>query len=131
LKVKYLNADLYVLNMPENSYDLLRMPAAALNRIRGAFNKELGVELTGPGGVGFYRFGSGQFVVYNMSDEPTRVALSFDKAVPSAGWRELVRGKSLAVTEVKPPKEAERWQSVRSEVPLTLQPFEIAVVQAP
>lgn len=131
LKVKYLNADLYVLNMPENSYDLLRMPAAALNRIRGAFNKELGLELMGPGGVGFYPFRSGQFVVYNMNDEPARVALSFDKAVPSAGWRELVQGKSLGVTEIKPPKEAERWQSVRSEVPLTLQPYEIAVVQGP
>jgi hypothetical protein len=132
LKVKYLNADLYVLNLPENSYDLLRMPAAALNRMRGAFNKELGVELMGPGGVGLYPFGSGHFVLYNMSDESAQVALSFDKAVPSAGWREMVQGKSLAVTEIKPPKEMESpSQVVRSEVPLTLQPFEIAVVQAP
>jgi len=67
-----------------------------------------------------------------MNDESARVALSFDRAVPSAGWQELVHGKILAVTEIKPPMELERhWQSVRSEVSLTLQPFEIAVVQAP
>jgi hypothetical protein len=67
-----------------------------------------------------------------MNDESARVALSFDKTVPSAGWQKLVHGKGLAVTEIKPPREMERhWQFVRSEVPLTLQPFEIAVVQAP
>ncbi len=132
LNVKYLNASLYILNMPENSYDLLRMPAAALNKIRSAFNKELGVQLLGPGGVGFYPFGAGQYVLYNMNDESARVALSFDKSVPANGWRELAHGKSLAVTEIKPPKEMERyWHWVRSEVSLTLQPFEIAVVQAP
>jgi hypothetical protein len=130
--VKYLNANLYVLNMPENSYDLQRLPPAVLNKIRGAFNKELGVQLMGPGGVSFYAFGSGQFVLYNINEESARVALSFDKAVPSAGWQELMHGKSLAVTEIKPPREMERhWQFVRSEVSLTLQPFEIAVVQAP
>ena len=132
LNVKYLNANLYVLNMPENSYDLQRLPPVVLNKIRGAFNKELGVQLMGPGGVGFYPFGSGQFVLFNMNDESARVALSFDRAVPSVGWQELVHGKILAVTEIKPPMELERhWQSVRSEVSLTLQPFEIAVVQAP
>jgi hypothetical protein len=132
LHAKYLNANLYVLNMPENSYDLLRLPAPVLNKIRGEFNKELGVQLKGPGGVALYPFGSGQFVLYNMNEEPEHVALSFDKAVPSAGWRELVHGESITVTEIKPTKEMEQYgQSVRSEVSLTLQPFELAVVQAP
>jgi hypothetical protein len=132
LNAKYLNASLYVLNLPENSYDLMRLPAAALNKIRGAFQKELGVELKGPGGVGLYPFGARQYVLYNMNEEATRVALSFDKAVPSAGWRELVHGESLGVTKIKPPQESEHHgEFVRSEVSLMLQPFEIAVVQAP
>jgi len=132
LKAKYLNANLYVLNLPENSYDLLRLPAVVLNKIRGEFNKELGVQLKGPGGVGLYPFGSGQFVLYNMNEELAKVALSFDKTMPSAGWKELLRGESLTVSEIKPPKEMEHYgQPSRSEVSLTLQPFEIAVVQAP
>jgi len=132
LNAKYLNASLYVLNLPENSYDLMRLPAAALNKIRGVFQKELSVELKGPGGVGLYPFGARQYVLYNMNEEATRVALSFDKAVTSAGWRELVHGESLGVTEIKPPQESEHHgEFVRSEVSLMLQPFEIAVVQAP
>ncbi len=132
LKAKYLNANLYVLNLPENSYDLLRLPTAVLNKIRGEFNNELGVQLMGPGGVAFYPFGSAQFVLYNMNEEPAKVALSFVKSVPSTGWRELVHGESLAVTERKPTKEIEQYgQSARSEVSLTLQPYEIAAVQAP
>jgi len=118
--------------MPENSYDLLRLPEKVLNRVRGEFNKELGVQLMGPGGVAFYPFGSRQFVLYNMNEAPAKVALSFDKSTPSAGWRELVRGESLTLNEIQPPKEMERFQqTVRPEVSLTLQPFEIAVVQAP
>ena len=35
--------------MPENFDDLLKLPSAALNSIRRAFNKELGVEFDGPG----------------------------------------------------------------------------------
>jgi hypothetical protein len=132
LKAKYLNANLYVLNLPENSYDLLRLPAAVLNKIRGECNNELGVQLKGPGGVSLYPFGSGQFVLYNMNEEPAKVALSFDKAMPSTGWKELLHGESLSVTEIKPPKDTEHHvQSVRSEVSLTLKPYELAVVQTP
>jgi len=71
-------------------------------------------------------------VLYNMNEEPAKVALSFEKTMPRAGWKELLHGESLSVSEIKPPKEMEHFgQSVRSEVSLTLQPFEIAVVQAP
>jgi hypothetical protein len=129
MKIKYLNGNLYILNVPENSYDLLRLPEPVLNAIRRSVTKELGVQLMGPGGVALYPFGSAQYVLYNMRDEPARVALSFAKAVPTAGWQELAHGKSLAVTEIK--ARAAEKASTRSEVSLTLQPFEIAVVQAP
>ncbi len=130
LKAKYLNANLYVLNMPENSYDLLRLPAAVLNKIRGEFINEIGVQLKGPGGVALYPFSSARFVLYNMNEEPAKVALSFSETVPSAGWRELVHGESLSVTEIQPPQKIEHHgQQARSEVSLTLQPYEVAVVQ--
>jgi len=129
LSVKYLNGTLYILNMPENSYDLLRLPAQALNMIRHAFDKELGVQLAGPGGVGMYLFGPSQYVLYNMNDEPAPVSLRFDQEVSSTGWRELVHGKQLAVSEEK---SRERFGGrTQNEISLTLQPFEITIVQAP
>jgi hypothetical protein len=129
LSVKYLNGTLYVLNMPENSYDLLRLPVPVLNTIRRAFNGELGVTLNGPGGVGMYLFGARQYVLYNMSDETAPVSLRFDRKVADAGWRELVHGRSLAVTGGK---TQDRFNPAAwSEVSLSLRPFEIAVVESP
>ncbi len=129
LNVKYLNANLYILNLPENSYDLLKLPEPVLNKIRAAFVKELGVQLTGPGGVALYPFGAGQYVIYNMNDETAHVALRFGKLLPAAGWREPVHGKSLAVTEV--PMRGWPGGRKQTDVTFTIQPFEMVVVQAP
>jgi len=129
LRVQYLNGTLFILNMPENSYDLFRLPVQALNKIRQAFGKELGVQLTGPGGVSMYLFGPKQYVLYNMSDEAAPVALRFDQKVPAGGWRELVHDKLLAVSD---DTTRVRFSGpVRSNVSLNLEPFEIAIVQAP
>lgn len=131
LKAPYLTGNLYVLNVPENSYDLIRLPEAVLNGIRASFTAELGVQLKGPGGVGLYPFTSGQYVLYNMRDEAAQVALSFDGNLSTTGWRELVNGKALAITETKPPKEHHYGPPPTTEVALRLQPFEIAIVQRP
>jgi len=129
LRVQYLNGTLYILNMPENSYDLLKLPVQALNMIRRAFIKDLGVQLAGPGGVGLYLFGPDQYVLYNMNDEPAPVSLRFTQKVTASGWRELVHGKLLAVRE---DKSQGRFEGpAENEISLTLQPFEITVVQAP
>jgi len=129
LSVKYLNGTIYILNMPENSYDLLRLPVQALTMIRHAFIKEIGVQLIGPGGVGVYLFGTNQYVLYNMNDEAASLSMRFDQPVPASGWRDLVDGRVLTVTESKPPERG--GGLVFSDVALTLHPFEIAVVQAP
>ncbi len=128
LNVQYLKGTIYVLNMPENSYDLLRLPAEAMNIIRAAFGKQLGVTLYSPGGVGMYLFGDSQFALYNMSDQEANLSLKFDKKVPTAGWMELVRNAELSV---KTDDSRVRFGGpVTSEIPLTLKPFEIAVVHA-
>jgi hypothetical protein len=127
--VQYLKGEIYVLNMPDNSYDLLRLPAQALNLIRRAFVKDLGVELDGPGGIGMYLFGDKQYVLYNMSDETASMSLRFTKKVPTEGWRELVSGESL---EANQDKSSERFGGpALTEVSVTVKPFEIAVVQTP
>jgi hypothetical protein len=129
LNVQYLKGTIYVLNMPENSYDLLRLPAQVLNLIRRAFGRELGLTLQGPGGVGMYLFGSDHFVLYNMSDQEAALSLRFDKKVSTSGWRELVRDTRLAVSQDT--SYVRFGGRVVSDVSLTLRPFEIAVVRAP
>ena len=129
MKVKYLQGNLVVLNMPENSYDLIRLPARVLDRIRRSFLQELGVQMEGPGGIGFYLFGHNQYVLYSMRDSSARVTLRFEKKLSPTGWRELVHGKQLAVTETKP--RGSREGDPQTEVSFELQPFELTIVQAP
>jgi hypothetical protein len=129
LSAQYLKGTMYVLNMPENSYDLLRLPVQALNAIRRSFIKELQAQLDGPGGVAMYMFGSKQYVLYNMSDQTAPLSLRFEEKTPASGWSELVHGKQLTVSE---DTSYVRFDGpVVSNITLTLQPFEIAIVQAP
>ncbi len=126
---KYLNGNIYILNMPDNSYDLFRLPDKVLNYIRQVFNKELGVTLEGPGGVGMYLFGPNQYVLYNMNKTDADVSLRFDKKVPSTSWQELVQKDKLSVTE---DTSYIRFKGpVISNVSLKLKPFEITIIQAP
>jgi hypothetical protein len=129
LRVQYLKGTIYILNMPENAYDLLRLPAQVLNFIRFPFAKQLGVSLMGPGGVSMYLFGPGQYVLYNMSNDAAPVSLRFDSKVPTTGWRELAHDRLL---EVKKDSTFARFHGpVLTDVSLTLQPFEMTIVQAP
>ncbi len=129
VNAQYLNGKMYVLNMPENSYDLLRLPAPALNQLRRAFAEELGVDLEGPGGIAMYLLGDRQFVLYNMSDETGAVTLKFARKVPSSGWRELVGNRELPVKQDT--SFIHLGGPLVSGVSLSVKPFEIVVVQEP
>jgi hypothetical protein len=118
-----------VLNLPDNTYDLLRLPDAVLNSLRRCFADELGVRLVGPGGVALYLSGARQFVLYNLNDSPAQVALRVPAAVPTQGWKERMHERSLTVAAVH---EGEgTWARHETEVALTLPPFEIALLEAP
>jgi hypothetical protein len=132
LSTPYLEGQVDVLNLPDNSYDLLRLPEPVLNNIRRRFFDELGVRLTGPGGVALYPFGEKQYVLYNMNDAPAKVALRFPAGVPVRVWKEKMHNLSLTVSAVEvlvfegghePAKKHE------AEIGLMLQPFEIAVLE--
>ena len=127
--VRYLNGNIYILNMPDNSYDLLRLPAQALDIIRRAFVDDLKIELNGPGGVGFYLFGNNQYVLYNMSDETASMKLRSIQKNSKGPWKELVHGDNLPVTLDS--VYVRFGAPVVTEVPITMEPFKIAVVQAP
>jgi hypothetical protein len=127
--VQYLNGRIFVLNMPDNAYDLLRLPAPALNLLRRAFAEELGVEVDGPGGVGVYLFGQKQYVLYNMSDEAATMSLRFTREVSTSDWRELAGDRPLEVTQDS--TLVRRGGPVVSNVSVNVQPFEVVVVEEP
>ncbi|HZL47292.1 MAG TPA: hypothetical protein VFC28_13790 [Opitutaceae bacterium] len=129
LKTPYLEGQVDVLNLPDNSYDLLRLPEPVLNAIRRCFFEELGVRLVGPGGVALYPFGRRQYVLYNMNDGPARVALRFPAATPAQGWKDRMHDRSLIVADVEEGKGPSARRE--TEVALTLLPFEIALIEAP
>jgi hypothetical protein len=129
LETPYLKGNIYVLNMPENYNDLLKLPVEALNSIRRVFNKELGVEFDGPGGVGFYLFGQKQYALYNMTDKIASVSLRFSGKTPTEGWNELAHSELLSVKQDTTFKRFGGMQF--TDVSYTLQPFEMTIVQAP
>ena len=129
LHARYLGGNIFILNMPDNSYDLLRFPPGALAILRRAFDNELKIELNGPGGVGMYLFGKNQYVLYNMSDRSASMSLRSIQKYPKGIWKELVRGENIAVTV---DSTFTRFGApVITEIPVSLKPFEIAVVEAP
>ncbi len=129
MRVPYLNGTIYILNMPSNSYDLLRLPTKVLAAIRQPFTKDLGVELDGPGHVAMYLFGDNQYVLYNLSNKTNQVSLKFYKKIRRDGWEELIHNEQL---KIKEDSTRVRFRGpVISTVSLTLQPNEITLVQAP
>ncbi len=129
LETPYLNGNIYVLAMPENSYDLLRLPAEVLNRIRASFSKELGFTFQGQGKVAMYLFGQNQYILYNMSNETAPVSLRFTKDFPTKGWKELAHGEQISVNRDTTYKR--HGGPTLTDISLTLQPFEVTIVQAP
>ena len=128
LGTHYIDGQVDVLNLPENTYDLIGLPEEVLNSVRKCFSDELGVRLVGPGGVALYLFGSSQFVLYNMSDAPARVSLRQAAAKPAHTWSELLHGKPLSVTAVDQGEGS--WATHETDVALTLLPFEVALVES-
>jgi hypothetical protein len=129
LHAPYMEGQVDVLNLPDNSYDLLRLPQAVLDAIRRPFFEDLGVRLAGPGGVALYLFGERQYVLYNMNDAPAAVALRLPKGTAAGGWQERMHGLQLKVAEA----EEGRGPMARreTEVALRLRPFEVALVEGP
>jgi hypothetical protein len=132
LKTPYLEGEVDLLNLPDNTYDLERLPAEVLNAIRRCFFDDLGVQLVGPGGVALYPFGSRQYVLYNMNAGSEKVALRFPAGTPVTGWTERMHSKQLHVSEVSSGGDEDRRDPAEKpeiEVTLTLRAFEIALIE--
>jgi len=129
MRVPYLNGTIYILNIPSNSYDMLELPAKVLDAIRQPFDKTLGVQLDGPGHIAMYLYGDNQYALYNMSNNVSTVSLRFNRQVPDAGWKELVHGEQIKIHTDS--SQVRFHGPVISKVTLTLQPYEVTIVQAP
>lgn len=123
----YLDGRVDVLDLPDNSYDLLRMPAEALNPIRRVFFESLGVRLVGAGGIALYPFGDRQYVLYNMNVTEQKAALRLPAGTPASGWTESLRGEDLTAGELEEGHGASAHKEV--EVSVTLKPFELALIE--
>ncbi|HMD60609.1 MAG TPA: hypothetical protein VKG78_04225, partial [Opitutaceae bacterium] len=131
LTTPYLEGHVDVLNVPDNLYDLQRLPEPVLNSIRLLFFDELGVRLMGMGGVALYPFGDRQYVLYNMNDVAAKVSLRFPKGTPTQGWSERMHGESLSAGDVEEGRSPHFPGRHETDVGLTLRPFEIALVERP
>ena len=131
LNVPYLNGHIYILNMPENSYDLLRLPVETLNMIRRAFGNELGFTFLAPGKVAIYPYGEKQYIIYNMGDKDAPVSLRFTGKIEKSGWKEIVNNIPVKIKENETPGVRIPNVPVITDVSLKVKPFQIAIVQAP
>ena len=129
LATQYLKGTIYILNMPDNSYDLLEFPTEVINKIRQSFSKELGFTLLAPGKVGMYLFSENQYVLYNMSNDTAPVSLRFTKDVPISGWQELLNNEEVSV--MQDTTFAQYGGPGVTDVSLNVQPYGVAIIQAP
>jgi hypothetical protein len=129
LRTQYLNGTIYILNVPDNSYDLQRLPVEVLTMIRRAFTKELGFSLISPGSVACYLFGQKQYVLYNMGNTEVPVSLRFTGNIAVSGWCELLHNKEITI------KEDTSFVlfngPVLRDFSFTLKPQQIAIIEAP
>lgn len=129
LSEPYLGGRIDILNLPENYYDLLRLPPPVLNDIRRLFGAQLGFRLLGPGKVMVYPFGRRQYALYNLNSFPASVSLRFPTGTATAGWADLLHREPLHITKAAP--EAQPDSPPETNVALTLQPDEVVLLQAP
>lgn len=129
---KYLNGTVYLLNIPDNAFDLFHLPTESLDLIRRVFAPHLGVTLSATARVAHYLYGEALHVLHNQQAARASVVLTFPESGARA-WGELLTGRSIGVGQ----KNVERrfgWrptdieQVVVQEVRLTLDPWEVAVI---
>ena len=96
---RYLNGKLHVLNIPENSGDLLRLPQAALKVLRRICTPEASFTLDAPANVAWYPYGPELFVLYNMNPISAQITLIFPDKTEHTRWREIFHGLPVSDNE--------------------------------
>lgn len=96
LRSNYLDANMYVLTIPDDMGNLYDYPAGVLNEIRRIMSKDMDVYIEGPAKVGLFMYDNRTFVVENFNDEPVEIRVCGDPA-------KVAQLKSLLCDEVVKP----------------------------
>ena len=92
----YSNGILFVLTIPDDYANLYDFPAGALNVIRRAMSKDVGVYIEGPSKVALFPYDNKTLVVENFNDKPVNVKVVVCSKVAAA--RNLLTGEQLLPT---------------------------------
>ncbi len=89
---------LFVLTIPDDFGNLYDYPAGALNIIRRAMSKDVGVYIEGPSKVALFPYDNGTFVVENFNDEAVSLRVVVNQKVGTL--QNLLTGEVLWPTRV-------------------------------
>ena len=119
IRTKYLNGNVYILNVPENSYDLFRLPEEILNAIREIFLSSIDVCLNGNSKIGLYVFEDNLYVIYNMNSLKAKASLKMTAESSGKKFQELLKGKKIRI----------RKSDDHLELHFQLDPYEILAIE--
>ena len=102
LRDTYSKGMLFVLTIPDDYGNLYDFPAGALNIIRRAMNKDVGVYIEGPSKVALFPYDNKTMVVENFNDEPVNVKVVVCAKVTN--MRNLLTGEQLKPAELPKPQ---------------------------
>ncbi len=95
MQFKYLNGKVTILNLPENTFDLFRLPEGVLNAIRASLLPGLGITLEGSAKVALYAYAPGLWVLYNLSREKAKVTLKFASGGKEKSFHNAITRKKI------------------------------------
>ena len=102
LRDTYSKGMLFVLTIPDDYGNLYDFPAGALNIIRRAMSKDVGVYIEGPSKVALFPYDNKTMVVENFNDEPVNVKVVVCAKVTN--MRNLLSGEQLKPAELPRPQ---------------------------
>ena len=102
LRDTYSKGMLFVLTIPDDYGNLYDFPAGALNIIRRAMSKDVGVYIEGPSKVALFPYDNKTMVVENFNDEPVNVKVVVCAKVTN--MRNLLSGEQLKPAELPKPQ---------------------------
>ena len=102
LRDTYSKGVLFVLTIPDDFGNLYDYPAGALNVIRRAMSKDVGVYIEGPSKVALFPYDNKTMVVENFNDEAVSLRVVVNHKV--SGLRNLMTGEQLKPAEVTQPQ---------------------------
>ena len=102
LRDTYSKGMLFVLTIPDDYGNLYDFPAGALNIIRRAMSKDVGVYIEGPSKVALFPYDNKTMVVENFNDEPVNVKVVVCAKVTN--MRNLLTGEQLKPAELPKPQ---------------------------